>query len=171
VKRLQNNAVVQRVRIHRRLPNGIDIRIEEREPVAMLSAGEVFLVDKEGVLLPLVARRYMNVPVLSGLRDTTDARGMRRLTEESTKRMDRFLKAAHAARSQIAGRISQAQFGGDGIVRIRLEASRTVVEMDERNVERRIEQLWRLAQVRKQSGRQQPRRISLCYANCAYVRQ
>ncbi|MHB0913026.1 MAG: cell division protein FtsQ/DivIB, partial [Armatimonadota bacterium] len=49
-KRVKRNPVVKEVRVYRRLPNMVVLRIEEREPFLTLDAGGSFLlVDSKGV--------------------------------------------------------------------------------------------------------------------------
>jgi cell division septal protein FtsQ len=169
-RQLKENPVIRRVRVRRRLPNGVDIVVQERIPVAMVNLGTIFLADCEGVLVELVPNRYVNAPVMSGLSDTTMEDGTRRLKGESVALMNRFLDGARAVRPDIAGRISQVTFDRGGGARFRLAASPTVVEIEMEHVERSFRQLWQLVESRERQGREQPRSISLRYSNLAFVR-
>lgn len=66
--------------VRRRWPNRLEVRIEERTPVAFVQLparrgqgpAEVALIDEEGVILPLPARAQFQLPVLKGLRRDDD---------------------------------------------------------------------------------------------------
>jgi cell division protein FtsQ len=64
---IRENPFVQTVRVHRKLPDRIVIRIEEKEPVALLKVGDTFYcVDAEGLVLPSKPGKLYDLPVLSG---------------------------------------------------------------------------------------------------------
>jgi cell division protein FtsQ len=52
-KSLEREPLVRRVRFHRRFPDRLTVEVEERQPVALLNAGELLPVDREGYILPL----------------------------------------------------------------------------------------------------------------------
>ncbi|MBD3390646.1 MAG: FtsQ-type POTRA domain-containing protein [Chitinivibrionales bacterium] len=170
IERLAANPAVEKVRVRRRLPNTVDIVVQERRPRAMVNLGRVHLVDRQGVLLPLVAGKYANTPIVSGLRDTIMEDGTRRLTARSLSVLNSFLDGVREARPEIASRLSQVQFDAAGNAKFVLEASATVVEIDAGNVRRRIEQLHRLLRARERHGCAPAQTISLRYANLAFVR-
>ncbi len=70
--RARENPWVREVRIHRRLPNRINLVLRERNPAAMLDTGDGrYLMDDEGIVITRVARedtRAWSLPIIA-LRD------------------------------------------------------------------------------------------------------
>lgn len=149
------------------------IAIVERKPVAMMQAGRmqagrIVLVDADGVCLPLEHGASPDLPLVSGLRDSTGAGGIRRLTGAECGRMNRFFSAAAPFDSMLGRRITQANFGPERTVRVMLAGSTAVITLDENNI---IDRLGRLVQVWEtvQSDSLPPVRIDLSYRNLAFV--
>jgi cell division protein FtsQ len=65
---LEQDPRIRDVIIRRQLPSRIVITIEEREPVMLLIADQLYGVDEEGVVIPLEAEGYLrDLPVLTGV--------------------------------------------------------------------------------------------------------
>jgi len=169
--RLRRIPFVQKVRIKRSLPHTVDIIVTERMPVAMVNAGEIYLVDRDGVLMPMAAGRYFDIPVVSGVRDTADDGGQRRLTEKSRLRLLAVLDALRAVRNSFPAGVSQVDLGGDDIVRLRLAACPTRIELDNDHIAQKMEYLRRLMELRQRQGAYPPRAINLRCSHIAYVRE
>jgi len=66
-ERIASNAFVEKIRVDRRLPDILRIRVEEKRPVALLNfQGNFFSVDREGLVLPSKPGKLYDLPVLSG---------------------------------------------------------------------------------------------------------
>jgi cell division septal protein FtsQ len=170
-ERLRGNPFVKDASVRRRLPNTIDIEVKERRPEAIVARGRVYLTDRDGRLLELVAGRWYDVPVVSGLSDTAHDDGSRWLTGKSLEELFGFLDVARAACPDLASSISQVEFGARGCVRFTMAASPTVVVMDIENVSGRMQQLCRLAAYRSRNNLGQPGYVDLRYDDIAYVQE
>jgi cell division protein FtsQ len=74
-KRLLTDPWIAGATLRRQLPNGIEIDIEERQPSALLLAGQHWLVlDRNGVCIDnLTSPRLYSLPIITGLTpDTTE---------------------------------------------------------------------------------------------------
>jgi cell division protein FtsQ len=168
--RIGQTAWANGVRVRRLLPGTVLIAVEERKPIALVNTGEIGLVDPAGVLLPLTAGQYLDLPLFSGLKDTVDEQGIRRLTPESTGRMSRMMETLRQSKALTTGRISQVSFDTYDRIRLRLEALPVVVHIDETRLEESFSRLALLMSMIRSGERQMPHYINLAHANCAYVR-
>lgn len=168
-ERVRKAAVVADVEVRRRLPDAVVISVVEREPIAMINTGRVSLVDAEGVLLPLQPSRYLNVPVITGLRDTVLEDGRTCLAPEDLVRMKSFFVAARSVDRDLVRGISQVEFLKDSRIRFRLESSSTTVDVNGREVVGGIAKLARILRSLRGGMGKMPRKINLCYSNLAYV--
>jgi cell division septal protein FtsQ len=146
----------------------VTLAVSERRPVALLQKGSICLVDHEGVCLPLAARTAYELPLLSGLADSTGKDGIRRLTAEDCGRMNRFLRGARLADSSFAAAVTQACFGPDRAVSVVLSAGPTVVVFDESDMGAGLQRLARVWEG-VQAEENPPARIDLSYRNLAFV--
>jgi len=66
VQRVREIPWVRDVRIRRRLPGKLVIVLEERDPVALVAAGKLFPVDREGIVLP-PPKVPLDLPLITGV--------------------------------------------------------------------------------------------------------
>jgi cell division protein FtsQ len=64
---LERDPRIRNVTIRRHLPSRIVITIQEREPVLLLSADQLYGVDEENMVIPLGLEEDLNIPVLTGI--------------------------------------------------------------------------------------------------------
>jgi cell division septal protein FtsQ len=164
-KALEQNAWVRRARVSRQFPNVVAVRLEERRPIALINCGRVWYLDQDGVLLPLFAATYSNLPVVSGFLPDTAGR----LGAVALARVKRFLSDCETASAAVAKRISQVDFSTPFVVRIKLEDSPAVVEMNDAQTPALLPRLQQIAQSEQNDPKGLPKRINLCYENLAYV--
>lgn len=144
------------------------LAVQERVPVAMLQATNIFLVDALGVCLPLEPGIAYTLPLMSGLRDSVLPDGSRRLTAASTGRMNRFLEETAASDSSLASEITQARFGGDGRVTMVFEESPTVVIVKENETAVCFDRLRHIGELLRGDSAAVSR-IDCSYRNLAFV--
>jgi hypothetical protein len=158
-----------------RVRNGrVVIGISERKPVAMLQscgtqAGAVYLVDACGVCLPLGAGAVYQLPLVSGLQDSTGGDGIRRITAAGVVRMNRFFNdVAAAGDAAFANKITQLHFGRAPLLRVMHEGSITVVVINENDIAGCMENYTGIRETIRNDS-QEPLRIDLAYRNLAFV--
>ncbi len=64
---IRKNRLVEEVIVHRMLPDILEIRIQEKQALALLRVdGHLFAIDRTGFILPSKPGKMYNMPVLSG---------------------------------------------------------------------------------------------------------
>ena len=164
-KAIERIAWVRRARVVRQFPGTVVIRLEERKPIALVNCGRVRYVDEDGVLLPLFAATYSNLPVVSGF--LPDPSG--HLPAAALARVKRFLLDCESADASVAKRISQVDFSAPRAVRIKLEDSPSMIEINDEQTPTLLRRLQQIAQSEQNGPKGLPKRINLCYENLAYV--
>lgn len=67
-KTVKRNPWIKDVAVKRELPQGLTIKVAEREPAALVADGGLFLVDKDGVVFKEVGKNDpVDLPVITGL--------------------------------------------------------------------------------------------------------
>jgi cell division protein FtsQ len=162
---IERIAWVRRARVVRQFPGTVVIRLEERKPIALVNCGRVRYLDEDGVLLPLFAATYSNLPVVSGFLPDTSGR----LGATALARVKRFLTDCESAEGSVAKRISQVDFSAPRAVRIKLEDSPAMIEINDEQTPTLLRRLQQIAQSEQNGPKGLPKRINLCYENLAYV--
>lgn len=95
---------VERATVRRVLPNGIQVEIVERAPIAFLRDGsDLFLVDKQGMILDRPLEADFRFPVVTGIRSSTPR-------EERARRMQMmsdFMSQIRAVRADAGDSVSE----------------------------------------------------------------
>lgn len=66
-KKIRENRLVEDVYIHRRIPDILEIHIQEKQALALLKVDDqLFAIDPAGFILPSKPGKMYNMPVLSG---------------------------------------------------------------------------------------------------------
>jgi cell division protein FtsQ len=109
---------VRSAAVERILPNRLHVSIEEREPVAFLSTNEgMKLIDADGVILDRPPGAHFNLPVVSGLDESTPApERVRRL-----QMFSRFLTQIATVLPGADGDVSQANLSNPDDVQATLD--------------------------------------------------
>ena len=69
---LETHPYVKAAIVSKRYPNKMEILIKERTPIAYLNAGSLYLIDQEGIVLPIPDAVITNqLPVITIISDTT----------------------------------------------------------------------------------------------------
>jgi Cell division septal protein len=166
---IMGNCWIRHAVISRRLPNKVVITVEERVPIALVSVGRVYYLDKEGVLLPLFPATYSDLPVLSGIDlASTDSVG-KMIPKESLKRVLDFFAQAGRADLSLVKHLSQIDFAGESTVRLKIENSPMLIEIDDRQENVHLGRLKELMDILENSPGGMPRQINLCYSNLAFA--
>jgi len=64
---IRKNRLVEQVLIHRMLPDILEIRIQEKQALALLKVDDaLYAIDPEGYILPSKPGKMYNMPILSG---------------------------------------------------------------------------------------------------------
>jgi hypothetical protein len=168
-KAIMGNFWIRHVRITRRFPNKVFITVEERVPIALINVGRVYYLDNEGVLLPLFPATYSDLPLISGIAMAFADSAGKMIPQENLKRVLAFFIEAGRADASLVKHLSQIDFAGESTIRLKVENSPTLIEIDERQKNVHLGRLKELMDLLENSPGGAPRRVNLCYSNLAYA--
>jgi cell division protein FtsQ len=115
-KRVLKNTFVREASVHRDLPDRIEIRVEEREPVAALANERLMYVDAKGMVLPPVRSEYLfDLPVITGAPALENCAAGKVVTHPAITEALRLILAARGLNESVYRRISEVHIlpGGD----------------------------------------------------------
>ncbi len=113
--RMLQNPYVKDAIVSHELPDGISIAINERKPVALLHTGELFGIDKDGVLLPHVVSKYLsNLPVLSGFHGIENSAPGSIVNDSTVREALQIIRFSSALGTVIGQLISELRITDDG---------------------------------------------------------
>jgi cell division protein FtsQ len=159
------NRWIKRACVSRKFPDKVVITVYEREPIALVNVGRIYYIDDEGVELPLFAATYSDLPMVSGVADSTG----KRISRASLQRIVSLLSGANAVNPSLMKHVSQIDISNGSSARIKLENNPLLIEIDDRNCIvqwKRFQELW---EVFKNNPEGMPQSISLCYKNLAFA--
>ena len=97
-KELKQNAYIEEVKIHKKLPNTLVIEVKERIPKFMLQIADSYVyINNQGYLLE-VSTENIGLPIILGFKtDLSNVEVGKRLDVEDLKRMDTIIKIVETA--------------------------------------------------------------------------
>lgn len=138
---IKKNAYVSEVQIHKRLPNAIQINVNEREPSYMLEYGNGYVyINNQGYMLEISSIKK-EIPILSGISTSKeDYKDENRLNEEDLIKLEMVIKIMAAAKNNgIAQLISKIDIGDTSNYTLYLEKEKKVAYLgDCSNLETRM---------------------------------
>lgn len=167
---IMSDSRIENVKLIRKLGGGIVLKISERKPIALVNLGAIYQLDRNGVLFPLVAGIVNDLPILSGVKDSVDSSGRKRLNGKCMDRIKNFLTTEKSFGGSIANRISQIDLSKSDRILVALQSHPTLVEMSDSQLEETFQKLINI-ECLLQNDQNAPTRINLCYSNLAFVTQ
>ena len=166
---IMTNCWIRSAKVTRRFPHTVVIAVEERTPVALISAGNVQYLDNEGYLMPLLPATYSDLPLISGLiLDKTSAPG-KRISAGDMDRVRALFRGADSVNSSIMKHISQIDFSSESMARITLENRGMFVEIDDRKGAVQWRRFQELMDIVDNAPEGMPQRVNLCYSNLGFA--
>jgi len=139
--RVRRHPWVAKASVSRSFPSTLRIRVTERRPLALVAAGEVFVLDDRGVLLPNNKPRLLtDLPVLTGLSVSGSDVG-KPLRGEAASALLVALRALRARHPELAARVSELRWRSDLGVVAMLVGSGTEVVLGEKDFGARLDRL------------------------------
>jgi len=93
-REIEKNPNVKRAQVERVLPNKVLLKVVERRPVALLRGRrQDFLIDEEGVVLPMRNKVAASLPVINGAKVSQDQVGQK-IDKEQMRNALSFLSAS-----------------------------------------------------------------------------
>ncbi len=165
---LIKNPWIDNVKVGKSLDGKITIKIKERKPVALVNLGAIYYIDRDGYIFPLAKNLISEMPIICGLKDTTDGSGIRKVRVDDMKRVKAFIKAALSVNNEFFQSITQIDLSEKHKIKLSFQAYTTIVELSDDNLETRLGQLLKLEKL-VQNGSRLPEKIDLSYQNIAFV--
>jgi cell division protein FtsQ len=164
-KEILANCWIRRARVSRRLPDKVIVTVEERIPIALVNVGRIYYIDDEGVKLPLFPATYSDLPLVSGIPDSSG----KKIPRAAAQRIVLLLNAAGGVQKSILKQVSQIDFSSTSSVRIKLENSPLLIEIDDRYCDVQWKRFQELLEVFTNNPEGMPRSINLSYKNLAFA--
>jgi cell division protein FtsQ len=165
---LMTNPWIENVKVGKTLDGKVTIKIKERKPVALVNLGVIYYIDRNGYIFPMAKNVISEMPIINGLKDTTDRSGIRKVRVDDMKRVKAFIKAALSVNDEFFQSITQIDLSDKNKIKLSFQANTTLVELADDNLETRLGQLLRLEKL-VQNGSRLPEKIDLSYQNIAFV--
>lgn len=167
-ERIEEIAWVKKARVGRRLPGSVVINVTEKEPVAYVNAGGIFVLDEEGRMHRMAAGYFDDLPLVRGLRDSIGENGASYVKMGDFNMLIAFRREVGKAAPGISRRVTQIDFSEE-TVDIKLESYRTVITLARSRIPQGMRRLRRLVDNMGGESSDSPERIRLQFKNLAYV--
>ncbi len=168
--RIQKIPHVKKVKIKRRFPSTVIISVKERKPIAIVNIGSVFFVDRDGFLWPLNIGSYIDLPIVSGLKDTVFNTDMHRIKAREIEKLNILLKKLKTRDERIVQDLSQINFREEKSILLKFESKPTLIKISNSKIKANIDKLDRIFERLASNNEKMPKHIDLCYNNMAFVR-
>jgi len=166
--RLKQSGYFKSVKVKRKYPSTFEIIVEEREAVAFVNLGEIFMMDSEGALWPIRVSSYNSLPIFSGLKDTVIEKS-KMLTDKSKRKVKQFFTELDKTEKLRLDAVSQVEFGDDNIIKIHLESSSVVAIINSYEIKDDLVKLWNIMESLA-NVKPIPNQIDLSCGKLAFVR-
>ena len=167
-KQIRRHPWVAEVRIRRILPDRLQIEIKEREPVALVSVGELYYVDREGTIFKKVKPgEHLGYPVLTGF-DEPGPLQRGRIGRQAIREALALLEQVSAKTNFRSEQISEIHLDPDLGFSIYTAHAGAQIHLGWDNFERKLERLVRLLN-HERLDLAQVRRIDMDLSKAAVV--
>jgi cell division septal protein FtsQ len=168
-KAIEKEPWVKTASVVRRFPHTVVVRIRERTPIALVSAGRVYYADDDGMLLPMFKGTYSNLPLITGIAGVRPD-SVPRVGTQALNRIKRLLDQCKSVDAAFAKRVSQIDFSNDPVIRLSLNDMPVVVEMEDTDTKVSLARLKQLVESLEGNVKGAPAHIDLRYEDLAFLR-
>ncbi|MBN1309350.1 MAG: FtsQ-type POTRA domain-containing protein [Chitinispirillaceae bacterium] len=159
---------IEKVRCVRRWWGTVALEIKERIPIALVAIGEVRLIDRSGVFMPVEPGKSYDLPLISALRTSVDGKGNRYPDSVSIARAGRFIERACAVEKTIFRTITQLDISDTGGIRCMVAGRPVVIDIGYDADAKQLRNVRYLLE-RLAGGAPAATRIDVRYQNLAFV--
>jgi len=146
VESIKTYPFIENAEIVRRFPNRLEIKIKEKEPVALINfQGDLYSVDKQGLVLPTIPGRMYNLPVISGKFKGGIKIGSRISGSIADKGLF-VIRTIITEHPYLYNDISEVFVNNDGNITIYTHNKGIPVKMGNKDILNRINYLWAILQ-------------------------
>ena len=168
-KAIMGNCWVRRADVSRRFPSTVIITVKERLPIALVNIGQVYYMDSDGFLMPLITATYSDVPLISGVGAECADSAQKRISPQMLARIQTFFDQANKVNASLVKHVSQIDFSNESTARFKMQDSPTLVEIDDRRGEIQWPRFQELMDALNAAPEGAPQRISLCYGTVGFA--
>lgn len=155
VNKIKENAYIENVKIHRKLPNTIEIKVEERTPTFSVDyMGKYAYINTQGYILE-IAETNNGMTIIQGA--TTKEEDMKpgnRLCNEDLSRLEETIKILDSANeNKLEGKVTSIDISNKNEYSIYIESEKKKVHLgDSTNISNKM--LYVLAIIEKEKGKE-----------------
>jgi len=167
-QRAQSIDWVEKVSVRRSGLHSLRVKVFERNPIALVALETVQFVDKNGVVFNLQDGKYLRLPLVTGLKDSSAADGQV-LTQQSLQSLLSVQSELVATAPLLYRDVSQIHFAPDSTVRLVLAGHQMYIVMNQSTIAQRTKHLQSLLSDYAVSTARKIKSINLQYKGVAYV--
>lgn len=155
VNKIKENAYIENVKIHRKLPNTIEIKVEERTPTFSVDyMGKYAYINTQGYILE-IAETNNGMTIIQGA--TTKEEDMKpgnRLCNEDLSRLEETIKILDSANeNKLEGKVTSIDISNKNEYSIYIESEKKKIHLgDSTNISNKM--LYVLAIIEKEKGKE-----------------
>lgn len=169
-KRIRTIPEIKSVKVQRRLPGTLIIRITERKPIAIINTGLMYLVDNEGFMWSIKPNTYWDLPIISGVKDTILDQDLHVVKVDEIKEINSFFKKINKIDKSFAADLSQVDFANDDEVMVAFESKSTIAKLSRRDIHKSVINLQKIFTTIENKNGGMPKHVNLCFNNIAFVK-
>ncbi|MBN1602255.1 MAG: FtsQ-type POTRA domain-containing protein [Chitinispirillaceae bacterium] len=160
---------IDNIELKKRINGLVYLKINERKPIAVVNIGEILLVDKNGVLLPFKSHMALDMPVVTGLKDSVGEHKKKILRKAHLARLLTFISQTSKL-EDFNSVVSQVDFSRKDRIRLACRSSRIVMETVLEHTRSAFEKLRYLENsLSGEDGK--PAHVNMMYEDIAFVIQ
>lgn len=163
---------IQRAKISRSIiTRKVKVRVTERtaDYMAIIDGG-VFFLDTDGYMWPFNPGKYWEIPVVTGLRDTTDEFGRRSIYPRELERLQRVYSSLTGRKKGVGNRVMALDLSSPDMVSARLNGVIPEVRLQNATLGHARENVDKIVEILKTSDVDARMYIDLSYQNVAFIR-
>lgn len=160
---------IDNIKIKKHLNGFVYLKINERKPIAVVNVGDIMLVDKNGILLPFRSQMTLDMPIISGLKDSLGENKIRMLKKNDLVKLQSFMAQMQKI-DDFNTIVSQVDFSRKDRLRIACRSSQIVVETIMEQAASTFEKL-RYLENSLTGDNGKPAHINMMYDDIAFVIQ
>lgn len=168
-EKLSAHPWIEHARCVKKWWGSVVIEVSERKPVALINAGEIHLVDKNGIILPLDTGSVCDLPLVNGVKLRKEQNGKKYISTEAIRRINVIIKAVHSADKELFRIMPQFDVSDEKVARFLSMTPRTVVEIGYDVQFTQLKNLRYLLETLSARG-ESPACINIQYHNLAFVK-
>lgn len=155
VNKIKENAYIENVKIHRKLPNTIEIKVEERTPTFSVDyMGKYAYINTQGYILEIAETNNGMTIIQGATTKEEDIQPGNRLCNEDLSRLEETIKILDSANeNKLEGKVTSIDISNKNEYSIYIESEKKKIHLgDSSNISNKM--LYVLAIIEKEKGKE-----------------